>query len=81
MQVAAGKAKKITSLFEAVTVPLLAYQGWRRTGPGWAAPAAFLGLCYTARGGYEVATVQKMQIHKNVVQKNQAITYPADSEL
>lgn len=64
LQVAAGKEKGITSLFAAVTMPLPVSQGWRRAGPGWAALAVLLGLCYTAKGGYEVATMQKCRFIK-----------------
>lgn len=64
LQVAAGKEKGTTSLFAAVTTPLPVPQGWRRAGPGWAALAVLVGLCYTAKGGYEVATVQKCRFIK-----------------
>lgn len=88
LQVAAGKAKEIQSLFAAITTPLPAAQGretssaWKapddfhppRAGPGWAAPAASLGARHAARGGNEEATEQKSRL----VSQFQAMT---DSEL
>lgn len=64
LQVAAGKEKGTTSLLAAVTTPLPVSQGWRRAGPEWAALAVLVGLCYTAKGEYEVATVKKRRFIK-----------------